>query len=34
MTHGGLLGGILPDIGRIFGTVNFKNCDKKFEMKF
>jgi hypothetical protein len=33
MTHGGVLRGILRDIERTFGIVNFKNfknCDKKF----
>jgi hypothetical protein len=28
MTHGRVLRGILRDIGRTFGRVNFKNCDK------
>jgi hypothetical protein len=28
MTHGGVLGGMLRDIGGAFGIVSFKNCDK------
>jgi hypothetical protein len=34
MKHGGVLRGILRDIGRTVGVVNFKNfknCDKKFK---
>jgi hypothetical protein len=28
MTHGGVLGRILRDIGGTFGIVSFKNCDE------
>jgi hypothetical protein len=28
MTHGGVLGGMLRDIGGTFGIVSFKNCGK------
>jgi hypothetical protein len=35
MTRGGVLGGMLRDIGGPFGIVSFKNCDKGiFKMKF
>jgi hypothetical protein len=29
MTHGGVLGGMLRDIGGTSGIVSFKNCDKR-----
>jgi hypothetical protein len=28
MTHGGVVGGMLRDIGGTFGIVSFNNCDK------
>jgi hypothetical protein len=31
MTHGGVLRGILRDIGRTFGIVNFKNFKKLWQ---